>query len=144
MKLVSHNTAREKGFLKRQTFQYLLLVAACKSQTKEKPLSWLAISPQRIHTAVPPFAAMYISHTKDFYITLPALQVLIQGQQLLHAFQNRLLDKGKQKEAGIKKTAPLFIKQIVLWNLQTSQSKNFLVITTHEVPHIYKSILGKN
>lgn len=86
---------------------------------------------------------MYISHTKDFYITLPALQVLIQGQQLLHAFQNRLLDKQKQKEAGIRKTAPLFIKQILLWNLQTFQSKNFLVITTHEVPHIYRSTFEK-
>lgn len=86
---------------------------------------------------------MYISHTKDFYITLPVLQVLIRGQQLLHAFQNRLLDKQKQKEAGIRKTAPLFIKQILLWNLQTFQSKNFLVITTHEVPHIYKSALEK-
>lgn len=86
---------------------------------------------------------MYVSHTKDFYITLPPLQVLTEGQQLLHAFQNRLLDKQKQKEAGIKKTAPLFIKQILLWNLQTFQSKNFLVITTHEVPHIYKSTLEK-
>lgn len=86
---------------------------------------------------------MYVSHTKDFYITLPTLQVLTGGQQLLHAFQNRLLDKQKQKEAGIRKTAPLFIKQILLWNLQTFQSKNFLVITTHEVPHIYKSTLEK-
>lgn len=99
---------------------------------------------KKICAPISPFAAMYISHTKDFYITLPVLQVLIRGQQLLHAFQNRLLDKQKQKEAGIRKTAPLFIKQILLWNLQTFQSKNFLVITTHEVPRIYRSTLGKN
>lgn len=110
---------------------------------KAKTSPQIAISPQRICAPISPFAAMYVANTKNFYITLPALQVLIPGQQLPHAFQNRLLDKQKQKEAGIRKTAPLFIKQILLWNLQTFQSKNFLVITTDEVPHIYGSTLEK-
>lgn len=130
---------QKEGFLKIYKLQYLLLFVLCKNQVKNKTLLWIAVSPPSICTPISPFAAMYVSHTKDFYITLPALQVLTWGQQLLHAFQN----KQKQKEAGIRKTAPLFIKQILLWNLQTFQSNNFLVVTTYEVPHIYKSTLEK-
>lgn len=125
------------------TLLFVLYKNRVNKNQKAKASPRIVISPQRICAPISPFAAMYIANTKNFYITLPALQVLSPGQQLPHAFQNRLLDKQKQKEAGIRKTAPLFIKQILLWNLQTFQSKNFLVITTDEVPHIYGSTLEK-